>query len=189
MLLESHIRTLAYAPRTSVVHAWRTAYAETSGRISDTLTSLKYRALGAGRSWHPTKADPFTSWEGMATFWLDRTDSFPVYDGDHNHALWDDRENLLFRAHHDMVHLAHNLPAFSLMGELRTWRATCNELGAHDRKDPVALVLFHEIVYQAAAHYHAGSFPIDRLTGKQAMLAIDNQFMLAAFNYLWRKGV
>ena len=83
-----------------------------------------------------------------------------VFDGEHNHKVWTDRQNFLFRCHHDAIHVLEDAD-FSLEGEIRTWAATCVDLGIHDIDSEAARVLYGEIVMQRPYFEEHGSFPVD----------------------------
>lgn len=83
---------------------------------------------------------------------LNRYNKLVISKLNNNSSLFSQELNLKFRAIHDSVHVAHNLP-FDFEGEYESWKIQCSNL-SHKAKQ----VFFSEIVMQAAFFLFNGYF-------------------------------
>lgn len=149
-------------PDDVALHRTRTAYVFAGRNL--TKSRAPQRAFGRGPGVFEANvarspdADPYPGWPEM----LAAGRPFMVSDTCHNHAVWTDLENYLFRVHHDAIHILTTAPAFSFAGEVVTWFHTALDLDINPRHPSRAgLALFVEIVGQSAHFAKHGAFPVN----------------------------
>lgn len=74
-----------------------------------------------------------------------------------NQSVWSHSQNLMFRAVHDYHHIKAKA-SFDLIGEIQAYGEA-----AKTAPKSIHWILFSEIVLQAAAAIHIGTFPVQKL--------------------------
>ena len=141
---------------------------------------------GWARSW---KEEPYIDHDEMVRGAANAAaggSAFLVSDLNHNGAfLGRNAHNLLFRAHHDAIHVLTGHRAFDFEGEARTCCATLRALNLSWDSD-AACVLGQEVIGQAAYHINTGRFPV-MTNGRQPAAFVDDR-MVEKWTGILRSG-
>lgn len=143
---------------TTLAHAYLTGRDASGNRA---VREMGHALAGLALSWYhaphpglriePVDFDPYPAYEALAADV--RQGRMLVYAGGSPSPLWDQRANIAFRAWHDVAHHVTPGVGFDLTGEHLAFRAAASQ------HPGLAPLLWSEVVLQAAAFAHLGTFP------------------------------